>query len=518
MKAGVVGCKKILGYSLAVICTIMAFFLTYYSTCYSIRQITVPNGVAMLETRDSLALHFLTAAVFLIVILAARRKKQEICREGGCRFALGAVMLCATLCSFIWVASGNFYAMDDSRQVLDCMEHMRNGDYSDLRPNGYLGIYQQHFGLITLFRIIFFLAGTTDDMAVQFFNCLCIPVIIYAGFQVLKELNASRASLIGYFLLAVFCFPLLCYTPYVYGEIISATAGMLFIWAALCYLKRGNISAWPAMAASAVIGNMARGNFPVLLIAFGMVAFLYSVRRKNLKLILFAVSLFLAVVLAGKVNVAYYEKISGIALDQGLPPEATIAMGMDEYGELGYGTYNGFEVQLLAGCGYDTEATRLQARQFIRDRVKMFVTGAGMSAKDFYKGKLLVQWNDPTLNCFMENRNFILPPQHPVRDIVSEEGKYAALARELMNQYQFLLYTGFLLYCLSLLGRGNVSFCQYLPLIIIFGGFLFTLLWEAMSRYVFPYIIYMIPLAATGWDLAGQRIGNIRDVFRGKGK
>lgn len=215
MKAGVVGCKKILGYSLAVICTIMAFFLTYYSTCYSIRQITVPNGVAMLETRDSLALHFLTAAVFLIVILAARRRKREICREGGCRFALGAVMLCATLCSFIWVASGNFYAMDDSRQVLDCMEHMRNGDYSDLRPNGYLGIYQQHFGLITLFRIIFFLAGTTDDMAVQFFNCLCIPVIIYAGFQVLKELNASRASLIGYFLLAVFCFPSFA-TPHMY--------------------------------------------------------------------------------------------------------------------------------------------------------------------------------------------------------------------------------------------------------------------------------------------------------------
>lgn len=517
MKTGVYWCKMFLVYTLSVICMIMALFLTYYNIRYSMHQIKVPYGVAIQETQDSLMLHLLAAAVFLIVILAVRRGKREMCRERGLYIALGVIMLCTMLFCFVWVTAGNFYAMNDSRHVLECMEHMRDGDYSDLQPSGYLGIYRQHFGLITLFRFLFFLSGTTDDIVIQIFNCLCVPVIIYAGFRILRELNAARTSLAGYLILMAFCFPLFFYTPYVYGEIISVTAGMLFIWAALCYLKRGKISAWAAMAVCAVIGNMARGNFPIVLIAFGIVAFLYSVCRKRPGYLLCAFSLFLAVALADKVNIAYYEKISGTVLDQGLPPEACIAMGMDEYGELGYGMYNGFEVELYAGCGYDTEATRLQAKQFIQDRVKMFAAGAGMSAKDFYKGKLLVQWNDPTMNCFMENRNFIPPPHHLVSDIVLEEGKYAVQARELMNQYQFLLYTGFLLYCLSLLREGvRISFCQHLPLIIIFGGFLFTMLWEAMSRYVFPYMIYMIPLAAIGWDFIGGRLGKIMHVPGGK--
>ena len=32
----------------------------------------------------------------------------------------------------------------------------------------------------------------------------------------------------------------------------------------------------------------------------------------------------------------------------------------------------------------------------------------------------------------------------------------------------------------------------------VIGGFLFSILWEASSRYVLPYVVYMIPLAAMG--------------------
>ncbi|MDE6923931.1 MAG: hypothetical protein K2P59_01535 [Acetatifactor sp.] len=506
-------CNTILKYALLAICTPIAVFLVYYNTCYSMRQKEILFGLTILETRDSPALHLLTAVLFLFIMLTARRVKQDVCREKGLSPLLSAVMVCTMLFCFIWVTEGNFYAQNDSRYVLECMERMRNNDYSDLRPNGYLGMYRQHFGLITLFRFLFFISGSTDDIVIQFFNCLCVPVIIYAGVRILMELDAAKGSGIGYIILMIFCFPLFLYTPYVYGEIISVTAGMLFIWAALCFIKRGKAGAWAAMAASAVIGNMARGNFPILLIAFGIMALLYSVRRKNFTLILYAFFLFLSVVLADRINIACYEKISGTELDQGIPPEAWIAMGMDEYGELGYGMYNGYGPELYAYSGYDAEVTRIRAKEFIRDRVKMFLAGAGMSAKDFYKGKLLVQWNDPTLNCFMENRTFIPQPHHLVSDIVSEEGKYAGQMKELMNQYQFLFYAGFLLYCASLLLGGNIPFYRYLPLVIILGGFLFTMLWEAMSRYVFPYVIYMLPLAAMGWDFAGERLEKAVNVL-----
>lgn len=508
-------CKTILKYALLSMCTLPAALLTYYNTCYSMRQKEIPFGVTILDTRDSLMLHLITAAVFFAIVLLVRVAGTHMAGEKILYIFLGAVMLYTAMCCLTWVTAGNFFAQNDSRYVLECMARMREGDYSDLQPNGYLGIYKQHFGLITLFRLLFFVFRTTDDIAIQYFNCLCVPVIIFAGIHILKELDAAKSSLFIYLIFMAFCFPLFFYTPYVYGEIISAAAGMLFLWAAVCWLKREKPGAWAAMAASAVTGNMARGNFPVLLTAFAIMAFLYSVRRKRWKLFLCALSLFFAVAAANKLNLAYYEKASGTALDQGIPPEAWIAMGLDEYGELGYGMYNGYGPQIYAESGYDREQTGIQARKFIRDRVRMFLTGAGMSAKDFYRGKLLVQWNDPTLNCFMENRSFLSPPHHLVSDIVLEDGIYAGQAKELMNQYQFLFYAGFFLYCMSLWRREG-PFYQYLPLIMVLGGVLFTLLWEAMSRYVFPYMVYMLPLAAMGWDTAGEWPGRTAEALRVK--
>lgn len=81
----------------------------------------------------------------------------------------------------------------------------------------------------------------------------------------------------------------------------------------------------------------------------------------------------------------------------------------------------------------------------------------------FFKEKLLVQWNDPTLTCFMENRSFMPEPDIPaIREIMSDEGKYYGMAVELMNQYQLLIYLG---YCFTVFrhsGAGSlfISCCR----------------------------------------------------------
>ena len=133
----------------------------------------------------------------------------------------------------------------------------------------------------------------------------------------------------------------------------------------------------------------------------------------------------------------------------------------------------------------------------------------------FFKEKLLVQWNDPTLTCFMENSSFMPEPDIPaIREIMSDEGKYYGMAVELMNRYQLLIYLGVLFYCISAL-RCREPFYQLLPLIVVFGGCLFTLIWEAMARYVFPYFIYMVPLSAIGWGYMVLLLRKVRLIKRG---
>ena len=39
----------------------------------------------------------------------------------------------------------------------------------------------------------------------------------------------------------------------------------------------------------------------------------------------------------------------------------------------------------------------------------------------------------------------------------------------------------------------------YLGIITVIGGFLFHMMWEANSRYIFPYAMLLIPYAAFGF-------------------
>ena len=81
-----------------------------------------------------------------------------------------------------------------------------------------------------------------------------------------------------------------------------------------------------------------------------------------------------------------------------------------------------------------------------------------------------------------------------------------------LNQYQLIIYLGFLLYIVfSLLKK--VPFINYLPLIYVIGGVLFSLLWEASSRYVFPYFVFMIPCAAYGWVCLVDTLWQKKDIL-----
>jgi hypothetical protein len=66
-----------------------------------------------------------------------------------------------------------------------------------------------------------------------------------------------------------------------------------------------------------------------------------------------------------------------------------------------------------------------------------------------------------------------------------------------MNIYQLLIYGGVVL-ALIFMRKKWVKIENYVLLIGVYGGFLFSLIWEAKTRYILPYFIMMIPYAAIG--------------------
>ena len=76
-------------------------------------------------------------------------------------------------------------------------------------------------------------------------------------------------------------------------------------------------------------------------------------------------------------------------------------------------------------------------------------------------------------------------------------GKLHALMTWFMNQYQSLIFMGVFLWLIFHFWKKK-ELEQYVLLITIFGGCLFHMLWEAKGRYILPYFVMMLPMAAVG--------------------
>ena len=75
------------------------------------------------------------------------------------------------------------------------------------------------------------------------------------------------------------------------------------------------------------------------------------------------------------------------------------------------------------------------------------------------------------------------------------------------------LYLGVILYCgAGLLKKTDILQCMLLVGVI--GGFLFSILWEAKSRYVLPYIVLLIPYMGLGISAAQTLFVNLTGYVR----
>ena len=174
---------------------------------------------------------------------------------------------------------------------------------------------------------------------------------------------------------------------------------------------------------------------------------------------------------------------------------AWMAMGMSQ-GHAGPGWYKeDHTVDFFMDSGMDAEATAENARQVIKQRAAYFAENPGQRLR-FFSEKLRSQWNEPTYESLWINQ---------VQQSYGEKGfmyEWFCHVGErhttgYMNQYQQLIFLGVLLSCVFLWCKRDILQC--LPVLVILGGILYHLLFEAKSQYALPYFILMVPLAAYGF-------------------
>lgn len=139
------------------------------------------------------------------------------------------------------------------------------------------------------------------------------------------------------------------------------------------------------------------------------------------------------------------------------------------------------------------------------------MAGGSRGSRYVSQGETLIQWIEPTYCSFNQTR-YQYRPQGWVEDLYTGQANERALA--FLNRFQGMVYLAVFGYYLRIL-LGKLKGVQVLPGIIFLGGFFITILWEAKSRYVYPYIVMILPSAACSMEYYGRLLaGGIGRIAR----
>ena len=72
-----------------------------------------------------------------------------------------------------------------------------------------------------------------------------------------------------------------------------------------------------------------------------------------------------------------------------------------------------------------------------------------------------------------------------------------------------IIYFGAFLYFVLAIDKEN-NVLQHLFAVALIGGFLFSIIWEAKARYMFPYYVMMLPMANIGYITLITKVEKIR--------
>ncbi len=428
-------------------------------------------------------------AVTWLIQWAVLRGKESAKRKRVRRIAAAVTLLMGVLLT-LWVSICHITPVWDQMQVyLDAMD-FKAGNFKDM--TGYIYMCPHQYGLTFLYEI--FLAFGGGYRLLQYINVLMVMCIVWSSYALVDELFGDvRASL--YVILGnLLFFPLWIYVNYVYGELLSMGFSMLGIWLLVCWCHRKKGIYGLLSLLSLSVAMLARTNVLVLIIAVCIAMLVHGLSRRNIQMLAAAVLTILVPLGAVGAMRLSYELRSGIEIEGGIPSSMYVAMGMQQ-STGGAGVYNGYNNSVFRGeAGSDEDRANEIAMTYIQGRLQEFRADPAM-AKDFYKEKIQEQWNEPTFCSLVMTATFETPPEGMVEKLYY--GPWQQRYRDFMNRYVTVLYLGAAFYCVFGLLR-KTDMLQCLMMIGVIGGFLFSILWEAKSRYVLPYIVLLIPYMALG--------------------
>lgn len=480
---------------------ILFLLLSFTSLLYT-EEFETNHAETLERVKDPLFLNLLLIMLILTVLFCGGRwlVKDKARKERNVRILLFFTCGYAVVYGLLWSWACRCNPFVDSKMISLFADQLAHGiDALGPYELDYIVSFPHQIGLIAMMEVIYRIVGWENWHILQIINAFAAGGIVFTGYQIVKKICKNHEMGEIYFLfLMLGCHPLYIYVAFFYGELLSILFTLLSVYALLQYLERKGWRELVLMAAAITLACLIRSNCYIVLAAMGCVLVVKAISERRFRHILALGACILVFWTSHTALIKVYGPRLGVPLDHSMPSIVFVAMGLQEGGVRPAGWYNGYHWDaFVEQAGKDQERSKEIAKESIQESIRKFRENPAY-ALDFFGRKTFSQWNEPTFSSQMETNH--RDTERPKLMDRLYKGDLWKPFVHMMGIYQSLIYLGVLLFLL--LGRRENLFVErLLLLIVVIGGFLFFTFWEARSRYILPYFVLMVPMAAIGFDL-----------------
>lgn len=463
---------------------------------------------------DSIIKNFLVLGSFLLVLFIAN--KTHILCKLNCFFRndkcykmikYGLLWLILGL-ALIWAVSTQYIPGIDEGLIQTYIYRFIRGDASMFAPGEYMNKYPFQWFYFIYAYVISCIFGSKNYIVFEIINAVAICMIYKQFAEIVGLYTENRLCQISVLIIGVLFFPLIGYSIIIYGNIVGMALAYTAVKHEMLYFKDYNwknafLSSIAISIAVAIKNNMTI-HF-IAMIIFAIVKLINKRRKKNA----FIICLFLLSCTAQSlITEKAIEVISGYNMENPCSSWAYITMGLKE-SPLAPGWWNEYVETSYEESGRDTKIQERIAKKELKKILKRFKNQPEYTF-DFFSKKIASIWANPSFQCFgtvREGSNIEVPKW--VYCLLSYPGQYRAMI--LYHIMTILILFGAIVALILSFNNRELFINTFIFPLIIVGGFLFHLIWEAKARYTIYYFVALIPYACIGYKLLLQ--GKRHDII-----
>ena len=458
--------------------------------------------------RDGFGGLALTAA--LLLALAA---VHAFLRRRAGRRAFAAALALWTAAALCFVLAVGLLPRADSALVIEAAKRFAAGDFSPLEGEYFSRVSYQLGICLPLEGLARLLPGLDLNLLMQALNCAISAALMALLCGLAGGLSGDARTSGAAALLYLAFVPMLLFNMFVYGVLPML---LLCVLAMRCFARCARTGERRfGVLYALLIGAAAalKPNAMIVMLALLICAAVHALQRKDGFLLLCAaLSAVLCFALPAGV-IRLYELRAGVTLAPDTGMLLRLAMGMQD-SMIAAGWYNGV-IEEYWPLSVTPEMEKAAALEMLAARLREFAADPA-GAWAFFKEKCLTQWAEPSYDilwygavCGKSGRfnglaHAIFRDGSPVR----------ALLAGYMNIFQQAAYVLALIGTCGMIREKRIEAVQLMLPVTVLGGFLYHMLFEAKSQYIYPYMLLLLPLAAAGMDLLAGRARNKRKEWR----